>query len=189
MKQNGLKLTTIKSSSEIISAINNIEERSAAHFGSKATVAAYLDYKVLIGTFQDSKFHFYNAETFEDKYVQRIRIFDSTKELHIWRTTEGFKGRLRIDNDGNETDVVDAYQVLFGTKAEPPDGGFTRLTEDRGVELIVPLSGIVVDDNKNRLFLHTRNYIGYNDLHQAGYVDCRFVEIIDKGGIDTWKRQ
>ncbi|HMP93339.1 MAG TPA: hypothetical protein PKD90_10735, partial [Phnomibacter sp.] len=26
------------------------------------------------------------------------------------------------------------------------------------------------------VFITTRNYIGQNAIHQAGYVDCRFVE-------------
>ena len=39
--------------------------------------------------------------------------------------------------------------------------------------------------------IRTRNYIGYNEIGQAGYVDCRFVEFVkrDKDHIYTWDEE
>ena len=58
--------------------------------------------------------------------------------------------------------------------------------EDRGIELLIHHSLLpenVVVTPKDRLWLITRNYIDYNDLGQAGYVDCRFVKIQSERGM------
>ncbi|HOV91197.1 MAG TPA: CRISPR-associated protein Csx19 [Syntrophorhabdaceae bacterium] len=178
MKANGLTMRDINSKVELIQTVTNIRDLAKNHFTNTAFAVIYLDYKVLIGTFEGGDFKFYKGETFEDRYVQRARIFDTDKELHIWRTAEGLKGRVRVDNEGEPVTVVDAYQVLFGTKAVPLDNGFTKLTEDRGTELIVPFEPLSIDDGERRLKLHTRNYVGFNEASQAGYVDCRFVEFV-----------
>ncbi|MFN3479883.1 MAG: CRISPR-associated protein Csx19 [Thermodesulfovibrionales bacterium] len=175
MKEKGLELKKIRSTCRLIGSIKHIYETVAQCFSEEAYTVIYLDYKVLIGRFKDSRFHNYNNESFEDTYLQRLRVFDGNKEVYIWRDGDGFKGRLRIDGEGDETDAIDAYQVVFGTKSWPLDGGYSRLTEDRGTELIVPIADLAVDNDKKRLFLKTRNYIGYTPTDQAGYVDCRFV--------------
>lgn len=143
----------------------------------KSHVVAYLDYKVLIGTFENGVFHFFQNENFDPKYIQKLRIFNKTQEMFIWRSSEGLKGRLRIDETGDTTDVIDAHQVLFGTKTEPTDGGFTKITEERGTEIILPFTGIDVQNKvkDKRVFIQTRNYVDYNEVYQATYVDCRFI--------------
>lgn len=181
LKNNGLELIKIKSTVMPIEITKSLKEEIAERIKSDAYVVAYLDYKVLIGRFKNGEFEFYDNEQFEDRFVQRIRIFNKDIELYVWRTNDNsFKGRLRVDNEsGEKTDVVDAYQVIFGTKAERL-GDYSKLIEERGTELIVPFKDISINDKRKRLFLKTRNYIGYNQMYQAGYIDCRFLEIIDK---------
>ncbi len=176
MKANGLTLVTIKSKRKPVSVQDGLLKLVVEHFsGSKAFIVAYLDYRVLIGIFENGRFSFYENETFDAKFIQRLRVFNHEKELLIWRSRDRLNGRLRIDSEGHDTDVVDAEQVLFGTKAEDM-GDYTRLTEDRGTEIILPFTGIDVDGKKKRVCIKTRNYVDYNKItHQATYVDCRFV--------------
>jgi CRISPR-associated protein (TIGR03984 family) len=94
----------------------------------------------------------------------------------IWRTNSGFKGRLRTDNEGTKTDIIVAYQVLFGTqKGENANEHFTEIKEARGTYLTLPFGNLIIDDKRNRICIKTHNYVGYNAVNQASYTDCRFV--------------
>ena len=159
----------IKSVSDIIKEINN---RMKDGF-----IVAYFDNGVLIGKFKNGSFTFYNNLSIKDeqRYIQRIRVFNEKEELLIWRTEQGFKGRYRKDGDGTEHHVIDAKQILWGTKVEKLSDDFIKIYEDRGTELILPLSGIATLDEKRRIALKTRNYIGYLPTQQATYIDCRFM--------------
>ena len=85
--------------------------------------------------------------------------------------------------------TIEVRQLLWGKALEqcPDEPGWGLWKENRGMELLIHLS-LLPDDTGvnpgNRLWLITRNYICYNDLGQAGYGDCRFVEIREEGG--TW---
>jgi CRISPR-associated protein (TIGR03984 family) len=190
---NGLELKEISSQAFPVSAfdeldnkqlstiLDEINKKTPLSFIRKgagvAFVVAYLDYKVLIGKYTNGSFPFFNNEQIEPKFIQRIRIFNQNEELMLWRSEGKLKGRYRKDNDGNKIDVVDNDQVLFGTKAEEING-YTKLTEERGTEIIIPFKDIILDGNKkeDRIKIKTRNYIGFNEIHQATYIDSRFVE-------------
>ncbi len=179
MKENGLELLKIKSK------VEKLQIKDQSHvlqlFNSEGFVVAYLDYKVLIGRIKNNNFQFYKNETFEDKYIQRLRLFNKEKELLVWKYKDCLKGRMRIDSEGNETYVVDTSQMLWGTDKEELGDGWTRLFEERGPELIIPYKNVKIDNKKSRLFLKTRNYIDFHkDIRQATYIDCRFIEFTDK---------
>lgn len=172
--------------------INNfaeLQEEVEAKFGQdkeetevKGKVIAYLDYKVLIGRFAENKFIFFSEETFDPKYLQKLRVFNKEKELYLWRQGENlFAMRLRVDGEGERVSVVEARQVLWGTCAEDLGNGWSRISESRGMELILPLTNLALDDKKNRVKLKTYNYIGYNEIGQAGYIDSRFVDFLTGG--------
>ncbi|MBU0702212.1 TIGR03984 family CRISPR-associated protein [bacterium] len=174
VKGNGLKPYSVKSKAEPYPKLDF--DSLVKDWGNEdGYFVAYLDYNVLVGEFCGGSFQ---GEKFEPKFIQKIRLFDKSKELYIWRNDENiFSGRLRIDEEGEDVDVIDAWQALYGTRCEPKDGG-TFLTEDRGTNLVVPFSNI--KEGNLPIRIHTRNYIGYNELGQAGYEDCRFVEFTDK---------
>lgn len=179
-KKNGLQLNEIKSNEPGLEKVNDPMEYIKCNFKEDGFVVAYLDYTVLIGKYLNGKKKalFYESGSFEPKFLQKIRVFNQDKEVFIWRTEEGFKGRLRVDEKGKGTFVVDATQVLWGTKAKEKTGDFTLLSEERGTELKLPFlfSELeYINDEKNRVFLKTRNYIGYNKIGQATYVDSRFL--------------
>lgn len=176
MNANGLRLDTIKSEAIYVPVQDGLMETVMECFsGSIPFVVAYLDYKVLIGRLENSAFSFYGNETIDSKFIQKLRVFNDDRELLVWRSRDGLIGRLRTDGLGCDTDVVDAKQVLFGTK-DKGMGDFTRLTEDRGTVIILPFVGIDFDGKKKRVCIKTRNYVDYNSItHQATYVDGRFL--------------
>ncbi len=155
-------------------------------------VVAYLDYKVLIGRYENNELTFCNNEAFKLKHLQRLRVFNSSSELLLIKVKPcQFKARVRSDDTdtGSEVGVIDAHQVLWGTKTIKNSNngsgslnGWVHITEDRGTSLTLPLpcetKVVRVNDKDKRVKLKIRNYIGYNELGQAGFVDCRFVGIL-----------
>ena len=89
--------------------------------------------------------------------------------------------RLDVEEENGGLDAVEARQLLWGTHlADGDDKGWKVLTEKRvlNCEYIVRLFQKNAHiDERNRLWLVTRNYIDYTPAGQAGYVDCRFVKI------------
>lgn len=180
MKKNGLELNEINSRVLPILEITDIKETASKHFNSNGFVLAYLTYGVYIGRYHTGEFVFPESINLNPDYIVRLRIFNETEELYIWKTKDRLRGRLRIDTEGDKTPVVDAYQVLWGTKKEAKENGWTRLYEDRGTELILPFANIAVDDKRKRIFIKTRNYIDFHlQSHLATYTDCRFVGFFD----------
>ncbi len=177
---NGLQLTSFPSSAFSIDDMDSpkLSEYLREHFDI-AKIVLWLDNEVRIGLWSENNFHFYKSNNFEFRYVQRLRAFNADKEIHIWRSREGWKGRIRIDKDGGEeTDVVIAHQLLFGTKGERLDSQFIKLEEKRGTNLILPLANFKFNNNGNpqsRIFIMTHNYVKTNEMNQATYYDCRFV--------------
>ncbi|MCF8011045.1 MAG: TIGR03984 family CRISPR-associated protein [Clostridiales bacterium] len=166
---------------QVIRNIIDLQEKISEMFQSNGEVVAYIDYKVLIGTFEKGKLFFYANEQFEPKYLQKLRVFNKDKEIYLWRTKEcQFNIRARLDGQGYEKDIVDADQVIWGTKEDRLENGWSKIYEERGMELIVPFLNKNFNE-KSRAKIKTRNYIDYNDLGQAGYVDCRFLEFVPGG--------
>jgi CRISPR-associated protein (TIGR03984 family) len=150
-----------------------------AGFLTSGKVVAYLHYKVLIGKIEQGELAFYDKEKFEPKHLLQLRAFNEDKELYIRHQQGGsFAVRYRIDGEGELVEAVEACQVLWGKIKQ--DGslteGWVRLAEQRGVEMILPSEKVLLGETRVRL--KTRNYIGYNDAKQAGYVDSRFVEFV-----------
>lgn len=139
-------------------------------------IVAYLDYKVLFGKYKDGELFFFNKEQFEPRFLQRLRLFNENKELLLWRNSENtFKGRLRVDNEGEVQEIVEVNQFLVGTKEKRLDhNSWTEYSEERGSKIVLPFY-VPVDAQKARIAIKTRNYIGYNCMGQAGYEDSRFV--------------
>lgn len=155
----------------------------------ESSVVAYMDFCILIGRYRDGQFFFYKEDTFEYRYLRRLRVFNPREELLLWRSGAGFNGRMRRDESGEkEVEVVETHQVLFGTIAKPRgDKGFTEISEDRGTRLILPFEKLNIDNKRKRIFIKTRNYITYNELCQAGYSDCRFLCFTDGKEPLSWE--
>ncbi len=196
------RLITIKSKvdgCDQVCSLRTTDELAAfigCNFTGSGFCVVYLDYRVFVGRYEKKdeqeeaggQMFFYRNRQVEPRFLKRLRVFNQERELFIWRAQGGFRWRLRIDDGtgdtqdgGKEVDVVEAEQILWGTRAESICEGWTRIYEDRGTEIILPGENLNVDLD-NRVKLVTRNYIEYNDLGQAGYVDCRFVKFNWGGG-------
>ncbi|MCP4217945.1 MAG: TIGR03984 family CRISPR-associated protein [bacterium] len=156
-------------------------------FNGTGFAIAYMDHRVLVGTYINKAFSFSEDGVLEVPFLQRLRVFNEKKELMIWKSEDGLRGRLREDIescDNAETEnyvrVVDAHQVVWGTRANQTTGGIC-LTEKRGTRLVLPFKDLEdVDDKKNRVLLVTRNYVDFNEAGQATYVDSRFMGFLYK---------
>jgi len=160
--------------------INTVKEC----FGSDdAFVVAYLDYAVMAGRYSKGAFSFHESCVMDFTRIIKIRVFTGTKELFAWRTSGSLSARFRVDGEGEVMEAIDARQALWGTRAESK-GDFSLLTEERGFQIYLPFGEITADSGEKRVFLTTRNYVGYNDLYQAGYCDCRFTGFQDYTGAE-----
>ncbi|HEC24391.1 MAG TPA: TIGR03984 family CRISPR-associated protein [bacterium] len=172
--ENGLKLMSIKSSTKtnlILEDLKKIKD----YIKKESNVVVYLDNEVLIGKY-NSDFSFQEDKRIEKQFVRRLRIFNQDEELHLWRSNGELYGRYRSDSEGEETDFIEANQVIFGTKAEIYNE-YTILTEQRGTEIAIP-GKWKTDNKKMRVAIKTRHYIGYKNGYRAAYVDVRFVKFV-----------
>lgn len=159
--------------SEAKKMIYNSEESIEKDAPTESFLIAWLDDSLLIDKMEDV-----NLSDIFDK-VQRMRIFNEQAELHLWRSKDKLKGRLKIDQEDNHEDYIDVDQLLWGTRIEESDSCI-ELFEDRGTYLKIPKFYDRKIDKNKRIFIKTRNYIGYTEANHATYVDCRFVKFVVK---------
>jgi CRISPR-associated protein (TIGR03984 family) len=187
MKNNGLEYNNLKTSSTSVTIQSDKDILDNAPDNS--WFIAYLYHRVVIGQIKNGKFDYHPYAKIPNDVTLlnflKLRVFNEDSELFVWKTNlGGYKARLRIDGTGQEQGVVDAKQVLFGTKAEKLDQKYSILKEDRGTEIILPLSELGINEidinkGKGRLCIHTRSYIGFiEETGQATYEDVRFVEFL-----------
>ncbi|HOV21796.1 MAG TPA: CRISPR-associated protein Csx19 [bacterium] len=158
-----------------IDILNNIENFIKNNI-SDGYIVVWLNYAIFIGKIEKN-FIFHNGKTPDFSHLLQLRAFNKDKEIFIWRSSSNtYKCRIRIDNEGENTEVIDAQQVIWGTKSKNLQDGFSEIYEDRGIKLIVPFNNLKLNNNR-RLMLKTRNYIRHNEIGQAGFFDSRFVDI------------
>ncbi len=187
---NGLTLQSIRTDIPFQGRVIDFKEDLVKWIKIPSMVVAYLDYSVLIGKYENKEFVFSEGEQFDLQYLLKIRVFNKNEEFHVWRSNGKLFGRVRCDKQGKECDVVEAFQVLWGTKNENKIlDNFTQITEERGAVLTLP-GKWQVNKYKERVAIRTLNYIRYfTDENrntngsfivpqQATYADCRFVEIV-----------
>jgi len=164
--------------------------------GKTAGTFITMQHGICMGSYVQGEFIMPDSLPLDPLYVTSIRVFDADSECYVWRSSMDapgiFRMRVILDQEKNDTDkilhAIEARQSLWGTALEKcsDDPAWYLLKEDRGIELLIHHSLLpenVVVTPKDRLWLITRNYIDYNDLGQAGYVDCRFVKIQSERGM------
>ena len=142
-------------------------------FSNAKAVAWYFDkivfYSIVNSVWVDQKV--------ELKYLVRLRLFNKDKELHVWRSNRILKARIRVDNDGPDVLCVDAMPVLNGTHFISQPTGI-EATEEKGTRYFLPYPELKIPVHSERIRLLTRNYIGWDEIEQAGYIDSRFLDFI-----------
>ena len=184
MTPNGLTLHKEKKSSiEKIELQQGVHERVLMEFSTRATLVAYFVHEVLIGVVENNAIDFQPQQEFDETYLTMLRVFDEKKELFLRKTGNTFTGRIRIDDQGEPCEYIEADQILLGTSSEVKDG-YTFLKEDNFFRKGLTLPGEFPFSQANtnspkpieRLAIKTINYIGYNEAFQAEYIDSRFVK-------------
>ncbi len=107
-------------------------------------------------------------------HVDRLRVFNENMEIFIFRVQGGWKGRMREDGKGKDACWVEAGQILNGENFKNTERGM-QMTSKEGVTFILSFANTSERDIK-RMKIITRNYIDYNSMGQAGFVDSRFVK-------------
>jgi CRISPR-associated protein (TIGR03984 family) len=76
--------------------------------------------------------------------VQQVRLFGPLREVLIWRTEEGLRGRELSDTDTVATDDLlrpeDQSYILVGDRLLAARDGFSLVADGRGARHAVPLS-------------------------------------------------
>lgn len=145
-------------------------------------VTAWLPQQVLWGRYDGKGFAFAKASSLTENVLE-MRVF--SKEAEVYARNRGDNTYLvRICHDypagaaaagaeGMETEYVDSLSRLWGENAGVADGYAVLQDADRKIQMKIP-----VDDGSHKYYgLVTRNYIGYTENNQAGYVDSRYVAI------------
>ena len=148
-------------------------EKWKGEFKNAKAVAWYFD-AIVFYNIENGKWSKPLRDNLEEELV-RLRVFDEYKEMHIWRSNGELKGRLRTDADGNTIGYVKGNQFLNGTSFDKTETEIIA-KEDKGTYYELPYPDFKNIKSDGRLVLVTRNYIGYNDIGQAGYIDSRFVD-------------
>ena len=145
-------------------------------------VTAWLPQQVLWGRYDGKGFTFAKASSLTENVLE-LRVF--SREAEVYARNRGDNTYLvRICHDypagaaaagaeGMETEYVDSLSRLWGENAGVADGYAVLQDADRKIQMKIP-----VDDGSHKYYgLVTRNYIGYTENNQAGYVDSRYVAI------------
>lgn len=177
----GLKLICVGTRAETGAGDWSAVAELLNRFTGKARFVSMMDHRSDLGELENGIFVFYDNEKLEPNYVQSLRVFDRDQELYIWRTApEHFNYRYRVDGEGETVDVVETSHLLWG-RIVKYENRWASLAEERGIKLRIPVADANIGE---RLWLKTRNYITYNELGQAGYVDCRFLGVVDEKGME-----
>ena len=106
--------------------------------------------------------------------LTELRAHTEEKELHLVKAGNRWVGRVRTDGEGEETEYMDEMQCLWG-KAKSFDGRYSRLREDKGVSLDIPLE---VPMGKGA-YMTVRSYLDKEDF---SFTDYRIVGLAAEGG-------
>ncbi|MBZ4670511.1 MAG: hypothetical protein JG769_815 [Oscillospiraceae bacterium] len=111
-----------------------------------------------------------------EKFTE-LRAFNNDGELAVRSYGGKYKGRIRTDGIGGNTEYIDEAHLLWGDKNKNKiiSNEYTSLSEDRGMQLLVPF---IVPVGENA-FIKIRNYLS-SDLDIFQFDDWRMVEFFSK---------
>lgn len=171
-----LLIKTLNSKVESYTIESQVKAEVKKYFESHAFVVAYLVNEVLFGKYENNEFVFPKNKKIEEKFIVQLRVFNEDKELFIRKKGNKFLCRFRDDSNGDTTECVDTDQIISGIKiTDYEESDFFKIESKKSRKpLLIPFSFENLSDG-NRPAIKVRNYIGYNGIMQAEYVDSRFV--------------
>lgn len=186
MAANGLELSS--GHWEVASGIScpltseDIQAKLQSFFPARdGLVIIWQVHRIIWGRWVAGRLSLVDGSSLEAQYVEELRAFDESGELHLRRRGEQLSGRYIQDGHGAAVDYVDSLSPFYG-KAEAtgkPDVVCLR-DEDRKLEMELPAS---LDGSAETCGLATRNYITANPkTGQASYNEYRFLGIVSMDG-------
>lgn len=174
---------------------NNLAQLVEKHFYNRlAGTIITMHHGICLGSYKDESFNMPPDLELAPNYLLSLRVFTQDKEFYMWQSDREepglFRYRLREDKEAdreecNVQEAIETCQMLWGSSLKfyqaRPD--WALLQEKRGTSLritsdLINLGKIGKD---NRLWLITRNYINYTPVGQAGYIDSRWVKLVEEG--------
>lgn len=134
----------------------------------KAEIKKYT-YALLIKT--DSVSLIDTADDFNVDNLIEVRAFNDNSELHAILVNGAWRGRIRKDGEGNEVEIFDRNQLIWGKCVAP--GKPSKLYEDRGITVMVPVE--VAEDKRACLLI--RSYLSDNEFEFVDYRICAIKEV------------
>lgn len=134
------------------------------------TLLAHADDGVIWGEAKHGRLHLSSecfptvSPPFREVTLQECRLFGPNAELYVWRGGEGgWRARTVRDGVGELMFSFDEYQVLWGTRRDDEQGGFTLVSDGaRGHRHAPPVPGdnlSFVESDHRPLRLQVRHYL------------------------------
>jgi CRISPR-associated protein (TIGR03984 family) len=111
--------------------------------------------------------------------LHQLRLFGLAGELLMWRDDK-WHARFVADVQGNENDIIDEDQLLWGNVVEKiTDDGFTLVREGvQGMRHAVPIVVKPEQLKHHELRLRVRHYLVENEDGEARIVLSRLVQLL-----------
>lgn len=111
--------------------------------------------------------------------LQQARLFGPAGELLLWRDDDGWRARVVTDVPGNDDDIIDEDQILWGDTVETTEEGFTRLRAGaQGMRHAVPIAVTTEQLHHHQLRMRVRHYITENEDGEASITLSRLVQLL-----------
>lgn len=177
------KVLLLNSMAETGELEENIEVASfllekSQQLGDQIYLIVYKHHEVLIGSIENRTLNLTRPEELTPEYLKELRMFSKDGELYLWNQGGKFKYRLRLDNQGEQSDIYDEEHFMWGTNLLDEDE-YTVVEPNRGMRLSFPF---FINDKKLPLKYHVRNYLDYDENGQIQFYDARLVNFLDSKG-------
>ncbi len=128
----------------------------------------------------------YSAEL-NDRMLQEARLFGESAEIHIWRTSNGWRGcrtfTIQSSESATYTECINTQMVVWGNRTQTLPQKFTLMSDgEQGLHHAVPIPLSLSNKNREQpLRLHVRHYIAEDADGFARIVTSRLVTLTDEG--------
>lgn len=116
--------------------------------------------------------------------LHQARLFGESGEVFVWPGPQGWQARLIHDGEGNQIDVIDERQMLWGNRLHslPSDqAGFPTITEGSQGVFHAPPIGDDVPNERRRVRLLVRHYLGEDAAGVVRVAQSRLVKLLKPG--------
>jgi CRISPR-associated protein (TIGR03984 family) len=152
------------------------------HECSLRWLLAYADDGVIWGEMRQDGLHL-SSKSFPDvspslRYItlKEARLFNESSEMHLWSDGKTWKGILIKEGEGCEAEYYDESYILWGTKKERAEDGFTLVCQ--GSEGLYHAPPVSIDDGtKFQININVRHFLDYDSDGQAYIALSRLVSL------------